>query len=799
MPSKKPSLAEVNPKLAREWHPTKNSGIKATDVSPGSGLKAWWKCPRGEDHEWQAAVYSRVSGTGCPCCSGRLAVPSNCLATVNPALASEWHPSKNGTLNPTNVTTGYSKKVWWKCPLGKDHEWKQSVSRRDSGLGCAVCEGKVVVPSTSLLLNNPEVADQWHPELNGSLSPAHVTPSSGKKVWWRCAKGPDHIWKTSVYNRAKGSGCPACEGSLAVRSNCLAKTHPNLASEWHPTMNNGLSAEDVVAGSHKKIWWKCPKGDDHVWKAQIKSRSNGKGCPACSGQLAVPSNCLATTHPELEAEWHPTRNENLTPKNVVAGSGKKVWWKCSVGDDHEWQQTIVNRRNGSGCPCCSGHKVVPSTSLAMTHPQLATEWHPTKNRSLTPHDVHDGSKLKAWWKCPKGDDHVWEARIYSRAAGNGCPVCSNRKVVPSNSLQTVNPQLASQWHPTLNKKLTPSTVTAQSQKHVWWKCPVAHDHIWKAPIHRRNGGVGCPMCAGHITVKSNCLSTTHPEVAAQWHPNKNAPIKPSDVTFGSQKNIWWQCDKGDDHIWRTTVGSRTSGMGCPACSGQMAVRDNCLAVLNPKLATEWHPTLNSGITPYDVTTKSGIDVWWQCLVAEDHIWRTNIAARSNGTGCPYCTLTPQSRQELTITFELLKFFKDINPRGFKTRVKGKLKSIDIFIPELNLGIEFDGSYWHKDKRALDKLKTERLKEDGFEIIRVREEPLRKITDADIVSSKPFNGKQVTDSVLLQIMRMFPIKGRLEARIKKYIAQDSLQNEKALDAYIEKVLEEKAAKEDSKSN
>lgn len=160
-------------------------------------------------------------------------------------------------------------------------------------------------------------------------------------------------------------------------------------------------------------------------------------------------------------------------------------------------------------------------------------------------------------------------------------------------------------------------------------------------------------------------------------------------------------------------------------------------------------------------------------------------------------MTPQSRQELTITFELLRFFKDINPKGFKTRVKGKLKSIDIFIPELNLGIEFDGSYWHKDKRAIDKLKTEQLKEEGFEIIRVREEPLRKITEVDIVSSKPFNGKEVTNSILMQIMRMFPIEGRLKARITKYIAKNGLQNEKALDAYIEKVLEEKAAKEDSK--
>ena len=54
-------------------------------------------------------------------------------------------------------------------------------------------------------------------------------------------------------------------------------------------------------------------------------------------------------------------------------------------------------------------------------------------------------------------------------------------------------------------------------------------------------------------------------------------------------------------------------------------------------------------------------------------------------------------------------FFNIDPKGFKTRVNGKIWSIDIYVPEFNLGIEFDGSYWHKDKRALDKLKTEKLK------------------------------------------------------------------------------------------
>ena len=51
--------------------------------------------------------------------------------------------------------------------------------------------------------------------------------------------------------------------------------------------------------------------------------------------------------------------------------------------------------------------------------------------------------------------------------------------------------------------------------------------------------------------------------------------------------------------------------------------------------------------------------------------------------CPYCTLTPQSKQELIITFELKTIFKDINPKGYKTKIEGQIKAIDIFIPMLN--------------------------------------------------------------------------------------------------------------------
>ncbi len=226
-------------------------------------------------------------------------------------------------------------------------------------------------------------------------------------------------------------------------------------------------------------------------------------------------------------------------------------------------------------------------------------------------------------------------------------------------------------------------------------------------------------------LQGKSLAETHPEVAKQWHPTKNRDLTPYDVTRGMSKKVWWKCDKGVDHEWQTSPNKRALvGRGCPICSIQKVVLSNCLSTTHREIAKEWHPTKNGKLTPDDIGEGSGRKVWWKCDKGDDHEWKTSPSQR-NVTGCPFCSLTPQSKQELTITFELIKLFKNIDPKGLKTHLGDRLRALDIFIPKLNLCIEFDGAYWHKDKRKLDEIKSEMLFEEGFKLIRIREEPLKK--------------------------------------------------------------------------
>ena len=276
---KEESLAIKRPDLAAEWHPHRNGNLTPEMFSKSSSEKVWWKCASG--HEWQAVISSRYKGNNCPFCSGKkLLVGYNDLATVNPSLEAEWHPTKNGSLLPTMVQNKSKHKVWWKCSKG--HEYQATISHRSTGSGCPYCSGRVAIEGINDLNTlHPEIADLWHPTKNGILRPNNVTAGSEKNVWWlgRCG----HEWQRTVKVMSKSAECPCCAGRKVLKGfNDLSTTKPELASEWHPTLNGELSPTGVTKGSGLKIWWKCKNG--HEWIARIADRTAGSGCPECARQ-----------------------------------------------------------------------------------------------------------------------------------------------------------------------------------------------------------------------------------------------------------------------------------------------------------------------------------------------------------------------------------------------------------------------------------------------------------------------------------------------------------------------------------
>lgn len=342
--------------------------------------------------------------------------------------------------------------------------------------------------------------EQWDSQRNLPLTTENISRGSKQKVWWRCEKG--HSWQAAIYTRTgNGTSCPICAGRLPLAGETdLSTRYPGLARQWHPVKNSPLTPDQVLPGSHRMVWWICDHG--HEWRAAIKTRVEGHGCPVCNNRTIVPGeNDFAVRFPELVAQWHPTKNGVLDPYGISPGSKRKVWWRCPKG--HEWQASITSRAlEGRNCPVCAGKKVVPGENdLASRFPEIAAQWHPTKNEALSPTLVSVASNRKVWWRCELG--HEYQTIIANRTMRHiGCPYCSGKRVLPGfNDLASLEPELAKQWHPTLNDTLKPEMVTAGSHRKVWWIC--AEGHVWKSVIYSRTGvqKSGCPICAGRVSRK----------------------------------------------------------------------------------------------------------------------------------------------------------------------------------------------------------------------------------------------------------------------------------------------------------
>ena len=407
-----------------------------------------------------------------------------------------------------------------------------------------------------------------------------------------------------------------------------------LQRQWHPTKNLPLTIETVTS-IKQDVWWvgEC----NHSWNNTIQNRIAGSNCLYCAGKrILIGFNDLASQRPNLVKEWHPTRNLPLTPGQVtVKSSSKNVWWLDEQG--HEWAQKPLHRSNGVGCAYCAGKKILSGfNDLATTHPTLAQEWHPSKNLPMTAEHISRGNSKLVWWLCP--NNHPYQLRTSDRVSkGMGCHFCSGKKVFEGfNDLQTINPQLAAEWHPTLNKNITPNQVTSISSRKAAWVCSRGHEYI--ASIHRRNTGTGCSTCAGNtILAGFNDLAFKNPGLAAEWHPIKNGELLPSQVTASTAKKVWWlgtECG----HEWEAQVCNRANGAGCSVCAGKIVLPGfNDLASQRPDLAAEWHPTLNGDLLPTDIGPTSGrYRIWWQCLVNVDHIWQVRPNNRRDGSGCPEC-------------------------------------------------------------------------------------------------------------------------------------------------------------------
>ena len=606
----KGSLAGNYPDVSKEWNYSRNSPLTPETVLAGTNRKVWWLCSTC-GYEWQATIHSRSNGVGCPLCANKVVLQgTNDFATLRPDLLDEWDYSRNDVL-PSDVTVGSGKKVWWICKTC-GFKWQTTIVSRNSGTSCPNCYSRAQTsfPEQAIYyylkkqygdsINRYTEYDKkrkieldiYIPSLGVAIeydgSAWHNTKESLKKEAKKysfchshniilvrikergenvlenckmaiadqiilCANHPNHAELNRVINEiAKYLGVTIdadCQrDSISIREqyytqlkeSSIAETHPELLVEWNYEKNQGITPNMLSSGNNKPIWWKCDKG--HEWKVSVGNRiSFNSGCPYCTKKRVLKGfNDLATTNPEVLSAWDFEKNTDITPYEIMAGNNKKdVWWVCKKGHHFQTKVYYYLCLSDSKCPICSGKRVITGINdLETINPQLAKEWHPTRN-SMLPTQITGNSNKKVWWRCNKG--HEWEASVVNRSKGTGCPYCANKKVLSGfNDLATTNPELLEEWDYSLNT-IQPTSIVSGSLHKVWWKCKKC-GYSWKtAPAYRirKDGKRGCPACSHNaVNPGVNDFASLFPTEASMWNYDKNGDLTPSMVGPHSEKIVW---------------------------------------------------------------------------------------------------------------------------------------------------------------------------------------------------------------------------------------------------------------------
>ena len=343
----------------------------------------------------------------------------NDLATINPRLAKEWHPTKNHDLSPFDVTSGSGKKVWWLCPLG--HEYQATIRDRHSdNTQCPICNAKsqTSFPEQAILFYvkklYPDAISRYKEIFEHSMELDIYIPSIRLGIEFDGAK-----WHNSVtqFNRERKKYALCRAHNIR-----LIRVKENTESRWWgvadliyyiPKVRTYTKLEETINAILDSI-----DRTSNMWTRtnplcfHSSVRANLKKDRAdILNYLSDIKNSLAEIRPDVVGCWDYHKNGNLSPRMFTVSSNQIVWWKCP-NCGHEWQCSInsMTRPGRYGCAECSKSRrgvsftkqvVKRVGSLAETMPNLAKEWHPIKNGTLSPSDISSGHFKTVWWLCPQ--------------------------------------------------------------------------------------------------------------------------------------------------------------------------------------------------------------------------------------------------------------------------------------------------------------------------------------------------------------------------------------------------------------
>ena len=485
-------------------------------------------------------------------------------------LMKDWDHDENQDLNPADLLVGSNKRAAWICLLC-NNKWKTAIYHRAiNKTGCRKCSSKKRLSfniNESIFKTHPDIANDWSPDNNGRLTPEMFSKNSGYEANWRC-----HICGMETTKRIRNySGCRQCKKAKRLEKNNLELAFPEISEEWDKEKNRDKQPRDYTAHSDQYAWWLCSTCG-HSWSAKIGNRTSlGRGCPLCSNNIVVTGkNDLATTHPYLSMEWHPTKNNQLTPEDVTYGSGKKIWWLCP--NNHEYDATILHRAHGTECPKCNDGRQTSFAEQAVyfyikqLYPDALNRY-TAKFLGRMELDIFIPSiKLAIEY-----DGEAWhkkntikrEERKYQLCKENGIKLIRLREKMPEFPSDIADDMFGMErlYEPKNLEQMLGELLKRINYSETWMlRCPIDINVSRDRPEILRY----------KTDLKTRSLKYLYPEIVKEWHLTKNGNQLPEHFQPGTDHKAWWDCpDCGN--VYEAAIGKRTGGIsgscktGCPKC------------------------------------------------------------------------------------------------------------------------------------------------------------------------------------------------------------------------------------------
>lgn len=514
------------------------------------------------------------------------------------------------------------------------------------------------------------------------------------------------------------------------KPNNITVTHRELVRQWDYSRNGNLVPEMFDIESTTVVFWKCPTCGG-FWRKSVSFRTHkDNGCPFCNNRKVLKGfNDLDSRFPDAAKMLLPENNDGVHADEILfCECGRKRKWYCESCDltfDATVREVVKN-----GCHICGKHKRKKLLSLAELYPSIANDWDEERNGISAQLFMPWGkSDSVYWWHC-ENCGQSYQMRLISKTQDRGCPVCQGKIVVRGyNDIDTLKPEVADLWSDKNGEKKS-WMYTIGSGKQAWFICPECGEERYAHINAICNISTLCGKCSGklrsrmHIE-KYGSLKDRYPAVAEQWHPSKNGDITPDMVSPRSDFLAYWYCRK-HEYTWSARVATRTSkgnAIGnCPECIREINMRPehgSSLKDLYPKIADEWDYDNNDGMRPEDFAPMSHKHVSWICPKCDSHYVKRISHRTVYGRGCSCTSQKLTSFPEKAIFHYVSMVYPEAIPNYKPSNdIFGRME-VDVYIPSINTGIEYDGEYWHQDSER-DETKDYACFLSSMQLIRVRE-------------------------------------------------------------------------------